>query len=72
LNFLLLSEYKSDLEDKLHTYIKLNGVLLRHFGKQTTKATKLRIHSIKHKVALKFSSKVWVLKERKELRMEES
>jgi len=27
------SEYKSDLEDKLQTYNKINGAIRRHFGK---------------------------------------
>ena len=27
-------EYKSDLEDKLQTYNKVNGAILRHFGKK--------------------------------------
>jgi hypothetical protein len=38
-----ISEYKSDLEDKLQTYNKINGAIRRHFGKQTNKETKLRI-----------------------------
>ena len=40
-----ISEYKSDLEDKLQTYNKINGVIRRHFGKETNKETKLRIHN---------------------------
>ena len=28
-----ISEYKSDLEDKLQTYNKINGAIWRHFGK---------------------------------------
>ena len=28
------SEYKSDLEDKLQTYNKVNGTIWRHFGKK--------------------------------------
>jgi hypothetical protein len=36
-----ISEYKSDLEDKLQTYNKINGAIWRHFGKQMTKETKL-------------------------------
>ena len=28
-----ISEYGSDLEDKLKTYNKINGVIRRHFGK---------------------------------------
>ena len=29
-----ISEYGSDLEDKLQTYNKINGAIRRHFGKQ--------------------------------------
>jgi len=32
-----ISEYKSDLEDKLQTYNKINGAIQRHFGKQRNK-----------------------------------
>ena len=28
-----ISEYKSDSEDKLQTYNKINGAIRRHFGK---------------------------------------
>ena len=48
-----ISEYGSDLEDKLQTYNKINGAIRRHFGKQMNKGTKLRIH-ITAKAALKF------------------
>jgi len=65
-----IAEYKSDLEDKLQTYNKINGAIRRHFGKQMNKETKLRIHNITAKVALKFGSKTWVLKKRKEQRLE--
>jgi len=41
-----ISEYKRDLEDKLQTYNKINGAIRRHFGKQMTKETKLRIHNM--------------------------
>ena len=60
-----ISEYKSDLEDKLHTHNKINGNIRRHFGKQTNKDTKLRIHNITAKAALKLGSEAWVLKKRK-------
>ena len=65
-----ISEYKSDLEDKLQTYNKINGVIRRHFGKQMNKETKLRIHNITAKAALKFGSEAWVLKKREEQRLE--
>ena len=34
-----ISEYKSDLEDKLQTYNKINGAIRRHFGKHMNKET---------------------------------
>jgi hypothetical protein len=58
----LISDYKSDLEYKIQTYNKINGVIRRHFGKQMTKETKLRIHNITAKAAIKFGSEAWVLK----------
>ena len=57
-----ISEYKRDLGDKLQTYNKINEVILRHFGKKMTKETKLRIHNMTAKAALKFGCEVWVLK----------
>ena len=64
-----ISEYVSDLEDKLQTNNKINGAIRRHFGKQMNKETKLRIH-ITVKAALKFESEAWVLKKREEQRLE--
>ena len=32
-----ISEYKSDLEDTLQTYNKINGAIIRHFGKKLIK-----------------------------------
>ena len=65
-----ISEYKSYLEDKLETYNKINGAIRRHFGKQTNKETKLRIHKITAKAALKFGIEAGVLKKREEQRLE--
>jgi len=65
-----ISEYKSDLDDKLQTYNKINGAIQRHFGKKMNKETKLRIHNITAKAALKFGSESWVLKKREEQRLE--
>ena len=65
-----ISEYKSDLGNKLQTYNKINGATQRHFGKQMNKETKLRIHNITAKAALKFGSETWVLKKREEQRLE--
>jgi regulator of replication initiation timing len=66
----IISDYKSDLEDKIQTYNKINGVIRRHFGKQVTKETRLRIQNIKFRAALKFCSEAWVLKKRDEQRLE--
>ena len=44
-----ISEYKSNLEDKLQTYNKINGAIRRHFGKQMDKETKLRIQTLQQK-----------------------
>ena len=65
-----ITEYKSDLQDKLQTYNIKNGVIRRHFGKQMNKETKLKIHNITAKVALKIGSEAWVLKKREEQRLE--
>ena len=65
-----ISEYKSDLEDKLQTHNKINGAIRRHFGKQMNKETKLSIHNLTVKAALKFVSEPWVLKKREEQRLE--
>ena len=46
------------------------GVIRRHFGKQMNRETKLRIHNITAKAALKFGDEVWVLKKREEQRLE--
>jgi len=59
------------MEILLVTYDKIKGVIRRHFGKETNKETKLRIHNITTaKAALKFGSEAWVLKEREEQRLE--
>jgi len=42
------------------------GAIQRHSGKQMNKETKLRIHNITAKAALKFGSEAWVLKKREE------
>ena len=65
-----ISEYKSDLEEKLQTYNKINGAIRRHFRKKMNKETKLRIHNITAKAALKFGSEAWVVKKREEQRLE--
>jgi hypothetical protein len=44
-------------EGKLQTDNKINGAIRRHFGKQMNKETKLRIHNVTAKAALKFGSK---------------
>jgi hypothetical protein len=66
----LISDYKSDLEDKIQICNKINGVIRIHFGKQITKERKLRIHNITAKAALKFGNEAWVLKKTDEQGLE--
>jgi hypothetical protein len=54
----------------LQTYNKINRAIRRHFGKQINKESKLRIHNITAKAALKFGSEAWVLKKREEQHLE--
>jgi len=49
----------------LQTYNKINGAIWRHFGKQMNKETKLRIHNITAKAALKNGSEAWVLNKKR-------
>ena len=65
-----ISKYKSDFEEKLQTYNKIDGAIRRHFGKQMNKETKFRIHNITAKPTLKFGNEAWVLKKREEQRLE--
>ena len=60
-----IAEYKSDLEDKLQTYNKINGSIRRHFGKQMNKETILRIHNFTAKAVLKFGSEAWGTEEKR-------
>jgi len=52
------------------TLARVNRAIRRHFGKKMNKETKLRIHNITAKAALKFQSEVWVLKKREEKRLQ--
>jgi hypothetical protein len=62
----LILDYKNYLEDKLQERNKPNGSIRRHFGKQMTKETKLRIHKSRARTVLKFCNETCVLKERDE------
>ena len=37
-----ISEYRRDLEDKLQTYIKINGAIRRHFWKTNEQRNKVK------------------------------
>ena len=54
----------------MQTYNKISGAIRRHFGRQMNNETKLRIHNITAKAALKFGSEAWILKKREEKRLE--
>jgi len=55
---------------QVYCMCNIKGAIRRHFEKQMNKETKLRIHNITAKAALKFGSEVWVLKKREEQRLE--
>jgi hypothetical protein len=57
-------------EYKLQTYNRINGIIKRHFGKQMSNQTKLRIHNIIAKTALKYGSETWMLNKRGKQRLE--
>ena len=57
-------------QEELNYNINLKSALRRHFGKQMNKETKIRIHNITAKAALKFGSEAWVLKKREEQPLE--
>jgi hypothetical protein len=46
---------------------RINGITNRNAGKQTSNQTKLRMHNITAKAALKFGSKTRVLNKRERL-----
>jgi hypothetical protein len=55
---------------KSQTYNRINGIIKRNFGKQMSNQTKLRIHNITAKTALKYGSETWVLNKRDKQRLE--
>ena len=65
-----ISEFKSNVKEKLQTYNKINGAIRRYFGKEMNEETKLMIYNITAKAALKFGREAWVLKKREEQRLE--
>jgi hypothetical protein len=59
-----ISEYQKDMEYKLQTYNRINGIIKRNSVKQMSNQTKLRIHNIIAKTALKYGSETWVFNKR--------
>jgi hypothetical protein len=60
----MFSDHLKDTDIKLQAYNKLNGVIKRNFGKQMTTETKLKLHNISSKPALKYGSETWVMNKR--------
>jgi hypothetical protein len=67
-----ISHYNNDaqLESNIQIYNGMNGIIQRHFGKQMSKETQLRLHNITSKSALRYGSKNWILKQRNRQRLE--
>jgi hypothetical protein len=67
-----MKKFEVSLPQNIYGYIslKINGAIRRHFGKQTNKEIKLRIHNLTAKAALKFGSEAKKKKKREEQRLE--
>jgi hypothetical protein len=65
-----ISEYNTDMEYKLQTCNRINGIIKRNFGKQMSNKKKLIIHNITAKIDLKYGSETWVLNKRDKQRLE--
>jgi hypothetical protein len=68
----ILSNYNTDkdLEYRIQTLNKMNGVIRRSFGKKMTKETGLRLYNVTYKAALKWDNENWILKQRCRRRLE--
>jgi hypothetical protein len=65
-----ISEYMKDMEYKLQTYNRINGIIKINSGKQMSNQTKLRMHNIRAKTALRYGSETLVLNKRDKQRLE--
>jgi hypothetical protein len=61
-----ISHYNKDapLESNIQIYNRMNGIIRRHFGKQMSKETELRLHNITSKSTLRYGSENWIPKEK--------
>jgi hypothetical protein len=57
----LISYEGKDINAKLQIYNKMNGIIKRHFRKQMTTDTKLRLHNITSKARLCYGSETWTI-----------
>jgi hypothetical protein len=48
----------------------MNGIIKRHFGKQMTTDTKLRLHNITSKASFCYGSKNWIINKRDTQKLE--
>jgi hypothetical protein len=53
-----------NIELKIKTYNKMNGINRQSFGKQIPRETQLRLHNTTSKEALTYGSENWILKQR--------
>jgi hypothetical protein len=71
-----VSEYKypgniiffgnKDIEFKVQTCNKVNGIIRQTFGKQMSRESQPRLHNITSKAALTRGSENWILRQRKQ------
>jgi hypothetical protein len=59
-----ISNINININAKLQRYNKINGIIKRHFGKQMTTDTTLRLHNITSKASLCYGSENWTINNR--------
>jgi hypothetical protein len=68
--FITYNNEEKDINAKLQRYNKINGIIKRHFGKQITTDTKLRLHNITSKASLCYGSENWTINKRDAQKLE--
>jgi hypothetical protein len=53
---------KTDLEDNIEKYNKINGIIRRHFGENMRPELQVRMHNVLSKPAMMYGSETWILR----------
>jgi hypothetical protein len=55
---------EKNINIKVERYIKMKGIIKRHFGKHVATDTELRLHNITSKASLCYGSENWIINKR--------